>query len=190
MKKKLIALALVIVLAFSFSFSALASEGEGNQLIRDRLNALKASALGSNTAAISAISDIEGWLASNTIDIAAAHTIVYNINEAVSTAGGVTNLDDLSQTQLTSIMNNITAAANVADLRFSYNLTTGTFALTTADGTPVTSGRVSDDYIQQTGIDTTLIALLIIGITVLFGAASVVAIATRIRKKILINGVS
>jgi hypothetical protein len=187
MKKKLITLALILVLAISSSTPALASDG--NAVILERLAILKASALGSNQAAMSAISDIEGWLASNTIDIATAHTIVYNINEAVAAAGGATSIEDLNQTQLTSIMNNVTAAASVAGLSFSYNLTNGSFTLTTTDGTPVTSGRIGGDTIQQTGIDTTLILMIVTGITLLFGAAAVIAVATR-RKKMLVNEAS
>jgi len=186
--KKLIPLILIFVLAVSFSIPALASE-DGNAIIRARLAALKASALSSNQAAMSAISDIEGWLAGNTIDVATANTIVSNINTAVETAGGATSLEELNQTQVTSILNSVTAAASAADLNFSYNLSNGSFALTAPDGTPISSGRVdSSGPVQQTGIDTTVIIIIAIGITLLFAISSVVAVATR--KKILVNVVS
>ena len=185
--KKLIPLILIFVLAVSFSIPALASE-DGNAIIRARLAALKASALSSNQAAMSAISDIEGWLAGNTIDVATANTIVSNINTAVETASGATSLEELSQSQVTSILNSVTAAASAADLTFSYNLSNGSFSLAAPDGTPISSGRVGGGTVQQTGIDTSQLTIIIISITLLFGAATVVAIATR--KKIFVNEAS
>jgi len=186
MKKRLIALTLILILAVTFSVPALASDG--NDIIRARLAALKASALSSNQAAMSAISDIEGWLAGNTIDVATANTIVSNINTAVETASGATSLEELSQSQVTSILNSVTAAASAADLTFSYNLSNGSFSLAAPDGTPISSGRVGGGTVQQTGIDTSQLTIIIISITLLFGAATVVAIATR--KKIFVNEAS
>jgi len=174
--KKLIALTLILVLAFSFTIPALAASGGDS--VRAKVQSLQGKF--TSAEAQKAISDALSWLAKdenrNSITAEQAATINSNIDAAVATAGTST-LANLSAADRDKIIGNINAAAAA----LGWNATLGTnnvFTVTDADGKAVTSISVGNT-IKQTGIDTTLLIIIIVGITLVFGAAVVVAVTTR-----------
>jgi hypothetical protein len=182
MKKKLISLVLVAIMLVAFTVPAMAS---GADVLDAKMREL-AARYSDNAAAQSAISEARSWLAvpanAATISAADATAIAGNIDAAVAAAGTGTHLSDMTQAQQNQIMASINAAAGVLDWTVSVG-TTGIIRILDANGELISAIAVGD-AIKQTGIDSGLLIVIIAGITLLFGAATVVAVISR-KKKIL-----
>ena len=188
MKKALISIALILVLTVTFTVPALAATG--NEILMEELINLQ-SIYGSNAQAQKAISEAIAWLNANTVSVAQANEIIGHLDSALAIKGS-TNLGDLSQAQANSIIKSVQTAASVVGVNVSVDL--GGEAIRWTVSSPGSSpgsssgGSTGGDYvysgstervIKQTGADFTLLISLIVGVTALFGAAIVVAVATR-----------
>ena len=182
MKKSLISILMIVVMLVAFAVPALAADG--NAVVRDKLVALKAT-FGDSPTAVKAIDDALVWLTRNpgAIDLEQADDIIDNIDDAIAAADGVYVFANLTPTQLANVEAAIKAGADVIGATVSFGAN-NTVTVRDADGNTIFYVRAGG-AIQQTGIDASLLVTIIIGITVLFGAAAIVAVVTR--KKRLAN---
>jgi len=179
--KKLVALILVVVLAIALTVPALAATPADS--IVAKLQELQTK-YASNAAAVNQLDNAIAWLktdpAAKEITSASATKIIASINSAVSTAASATALSQISTEDQAKIIADVRAAAAVLGWTVEINAggVAAGFVVKDADGNVVAVGGTSNP-IKQTGIDTSLLITLIIGITLLFGAAVIVAITTR-----------
>ena len=165
---------------------ALASDGA--DAVKAKLAELQATY--TTPTAVKAISDALSWLNvpanAATISSEQGGVIVSNINNAVAAAGDVKTLGELDDAQLNAVLANVNMAVNSLGWSITIDTSGGGTSWTVLDSdgkevTAVSAGNV----IKQTGIETTVLIGLIIGITLLFGGAVVAAIVTR--KKMPVN---
>jgi len=176
MKRTFISLTLVVILLAAFTVPAMASDAED---IKAALALLKAQFPG-NEQIEKLVSDANTWIASPEVVIpeGSAAIVTEQINAAKTTAGSITNLAGLSEAARNSILGNITAAANVVELKFTYSIAGGVYSFTLTDSEGNVISTATNNPIKQTGLDVTTIIIITIGITVLFGVVIIAALAT------------
>jgi len=186
MKRKLLAITLVLLMMTSLTMPALASDGADD--VKAKLTELRGKY--TSPAAIKAISDALSWLNvpenAATITSEQGTTIVSNIVAAATTVGSATTLGELTEAQRNAVIGNVNAAAGSLGWTVIIDSTGGgtSWVIRDADGNEVTAVS-SGNVIKQTGIDSSLLIALIIGITILFSGAVVFTVATR--KKRMVN---
>jgi len=174
MKKTLIALSLIVIMLVAFAGTAMANAEA------DKIEAALEKVLAQFPQSAKQVSDAKTWLAKNGDDLKAGvgDAVVKEINAAISTAGTAKTLKDMSADQQKKILDNIDAAAKAAGLSASVSADGKTITIKDSTGAVISTG-VAGNPVQQTGLDTTTIIIVAIGITVLFGAAMVTAVVTR-----------
>ena len=176
MKKILISLTLVVIILTMFTVPVIASEADD---IKAALAKIQAQFAGNEQIA-KLVSDANTWLASpeTTLPAGSSAVVTEQINAAIATAGGATTIGALSDTQRNSILGNISAAANATELTFVYSIAGSVYTFTLLDANGKVISTVSNNPIKQTGLDSITIIIIAIGVTVLFGAAIIIAILT------------
>jgi len=168
------------------AFAVPAMAADAKSILNAELD--KLAALYTTGPAVNAISQARQYLANNPnandITVAQANAIAGNIQSAVTAAGSAKTWAELEASgQLAAVQGFVTAAAG--QLGWTVAFGTGTTAVTVRDADGNVVLALTAGVIKQTGIDSTMLITIIVGITALFGAAVVVAVVTR--KKRVVN---
>ena len=175
MKRTLITISLIVIMLVAAAIPAMASEADA---VDAALNKILAQFPG-NAQAAKAVDEAKAWLAANGDDLEAGSgaKVAAQINAALATAGSAKTMNAMTADQQSKIIANAKAAAEAAGLTFAVSADGKTFTLKDGNTTVLTLSAANP--VKQTGLDTTTIIVIAIGITVLFGGAMVAAIVTR-----------
>jgi len=181
--KKIITLTLVAIMLVAFAVPAMASAGD--DILLAEIAKLEAQ-YADNAGAIKTLDDARIWLAENPgqISVADANAMVAEIEKAVTTAGSATHISQLSTAQINSMIASITAAAKVIGWTVDLNASNGNFTVKDADGNVVTTVATGNP-IKATGIDAGMLIAIVVGVTILFGAAVIVSVVLRNKKNVI-----
>lgn len=182
--KKFVSLILVVIFLVAFSVPAIATTPA--QRVIAALDAVQAQ-FSNDARVVRGVSQIRTWLANEanaaTITDDIADTIVSQITAALNTAGDATSLSALNRDQLLAIQSNIERAAAAASLTPDVTVSGDIWTINVTDQAGTTVFNTTNrPIIQQTGIDASVLIAIIIGITLIFGAAIVVAVYTKKRQ--------